>query len=320
MMHPAAHTLVVDPWVVRQQFIQTGAGGGGQILYGFQKIRLLIPEPFQGGVVFDGYTLTYPVRYPVQQIIRKDTSSVGRVDGGQGSHVRRGPAPGDGVAAVQTALGVGDDIYLLTACFREDLPDAPGQFLSAFRHGSGRLLIAVEKHGPVSFQFAGDPAPVLEEPEVPEEDAVHEKDRVSGMTFLILGPDPVQQILLLFQQHFAAGDADDPAQYVEVYQRHKTADDPDHPPPDPQLCRSQVDAQNPVPEQKKLHEEDTQKVAQPERPRRKEGDTGLPEDDNPEQSGSAADGFKDRGREEDLQQGRTVFQNFVAGGGSPVHT
>ena len=50
---------------------------------------------------------------------------------------------GNSGPAVQSALGVGDDVHLLAAGLIENLPDAGRQFFSTVLHGSGGLLPAV---------------------------------------------------------------------------------------------------------------------------------------------------------------------------------
>ena len=83
----------------------------------------------------------------------------GGVDGGQGGNIRGAAGVGNGGPAVQPALGVGDDVHLLTAGRFHDLPDAFRQLLPAALHRRRGLLLAVVDRGPVAPQLLGDAAP-----------------------------------------------------------------------------------------------------------------------------------------------------------------
>ena len=128
----------------------------------------MIPEFSEGGVVFPRHTLLYFRRYFIQKIVREDAASVRSADGGKGGDVRRGAAGAYGETAVQSALGVGDNIYFFAAGLLYNIADALRQFLSAVGDGGGGLLAAVVDRRAVLFQCEGNPAPIIKEAEIPE--------------------------------------------------------------------------------------------------------------------------------------------------------
>ena len=91
------------------------------------------------------------------------------------------------MAAVQTALGVGDDIYLFAAGFPNDGADTFSQFLSAGCNRRGGLLIAIIDDSAVLFEGTGNPAPVIKETEIPKKYAVHQKKGIFRLADLTVG-------------------------------------------------------------------------------------------------------------------------------------
>lgn len=85
---------------------------------------------------------------------------------------------GEQAACVQSALGMGDDIYLAAAGRLHNLADAAGQLVGALAHGGGAIVVAVVYGGAVFLQLFRDPAPVIQVLEITEKDAVHQQQRV----------------------------------------------------------------------------------------------------------------------------------------------
>ena len=105
----------VDASRILQFFVQLPAGTGCQIAHSRQEIWIIVTQLFQRGIVSGCYGIFLLLRYQIQQIVCEFAAPVGCVDGGEGRHIRSHPKPGNGVAAVQTTLGMGDDVHLLTA-------------------------------------------------------------------------------------------------------------------------------------------------------------------------------------------------------------
>ena len=248
--------------MIGQFFVSESAGGSREILYGGEKVGIGVTELLQCGIVFAGHAFLNLFRYFVQQVVRKDTASVRGVDGGQTGHAGGYAAGADGVAAVQTALGVGDDIYLFTAGLLYDGADALRQFLPAGGHGSGGLLAAIVEDSAVLFQGVRDSAPVIKEVEIPEKYAVYQKDRVSGVTDLTLGAHLVQLQFFLFKSGLTGGDGDDPAQCPYMDKRDKAAGDTDDAPLDPQLDGGRIDADDAAPEKNELQQDKKKQFCQ----------------------------------------------------------
>lgn len=150
-VHLTAHTLIIYVGAVGQLFVSGLTGGGGEVAHGGEKVGIGVAEFFQGRIVLSGYAFLHPFRYFFQQIVCENTAPVRGIDGGQGSDTGGDSAGAYGKTTVQTALGVGDDIYLFTAGFLYDGADALRQLLSAGCHGGGGLLAAVVDARAVSF-------------------------------------------------------------------------------------------------------------------------------------------------------------------------
>ena len=248
MRHFSAYALIVYLWAVGQHRIQTGAGGRGQILYGFHEIGIGIAELRQCGIVLGCHVTAYFVGYFFQQIVRKYAAVVGCVDGGKRRHIVGRPAYGNRITAVQSALGMGDDVDFLAACFLHNLLNSPGQFLSASLDRCGGLLVAVEDSCTVLLEFGGNPPPVVEEAEVAEEHAVDEKNRVACPTFLIPGTYLIQKILFILLDYLVTRYTDDLAQRIDLCNGNPAADDTDHAPLHAKLHGGQIDTYDAVPE------------------------------------------------------------------------
>ena len=108
----------------------------------------------------------------------------------------------------QSALGVGNDIDLFTACSLYDGFDAFSQFFSTVGNGSGRLLAAIVDVSSVLFQLHGNSAPVIKESEVTEEDAVYQKKRIAGLTLPVLGSGFIEKVFFIFILYFRRSDTD----------------------------------------------------------------------------------------------------------------
>lgn len=155
----------------------------------------------------------------------------------------------DGTAAVKTALGMGDNIYLFTASFLADLLDPFCKLTATFLHRSGRLLVAEINTGTVPDQFRSDPAPVVQIPEIPEENTVYHKNGIFGFTdsafFSGLVQFPFFCLLLSFQRsnvyHFR--------QVVNVQTRDPGTDHRQNPPFDAKLGRGNKNADHAIPEE-----------------------------------------------------------------------
>lgn len=217
---------------------------------------------FQGGIVFSRHAFLHFHRYFVQKIIREDTASVRRADGGQGCDVRRSAAGANGEAAVQSALGVGDDIYLFAAGLLYNLPDALRKLLSAVGDGGGGLLAAVVDRGAVSFQGIGNPAPVIKETEIPEKYAVHEQQGIFRLAETALGAGLVEQVFLFFKRRFICCDGDNPAKRPDVDERNPSADNADDAPLDAKLDGGGVYADDAVPEEDGFHQHEKEQADQ----------------------------------------------------------
>ena len=171
----------------------------------------MIPEFSEGGVVFPRHTLLYFRRYFIQKIVREDAASVRSADGGKGGDVRRGAAGAYGEMAVQSALGVGDNIYFFAAGLLYNIADALRQFLSAVGDGGGGLLAAVVDRRAVLFQCEGNPAPIIKEAEIPEKYAVHKQKRVFCLAETAFSANLIQKIFFVLKRRFPRCDGDNPA-------------------------------------------------------------------------------------------------------------
>ncbi len=138
-----AYALIEYFGAIGQHAVSAVAGGGREITHGGQKVGIAVAKFLQGGIVLAGHAFLDFHRYFIQKIVGKDTAPVRGVYGGKGSNVWRGAAGAYGIAAVQTALGMCDDIYPFTAGFPHDGEDALCKLLTAVCHGGGRLLAAV---------------------------------------------------------------------------------------------------------------------------------------------------------------------------------
>ncbi len=124
---------------------------------------------------------------------------------------------GNGSPAVQSTLGMGDDVHLAAARFLHDASDPLRQLPSAVLHGCGGLLLPVVNCGAVALQFPGNAAPIIEEAVIPEKDAVDHQNGISGLADLAFRPGSIQFPLLRFKLRLLAGDSDDLGEIPDVF-------------------------------------------------------------------------------------------------------
>lgn len=247
--------LVKDAGGVRGSRVPGLAGRGGQICHRRQEVRGLIPQPLQGGVVGICDLLPSRCRDLLQQIFGKDAAPVGRVDGGEAGHTGGTSSVGDGGPAVQSPLGVGNDVHLLTAGLRQDLPDTVRQLPPAVLHRGGGLLLSVVHCCAVALELLGNAAPVVDIAEVPEEHPVDQKDRVFRLTDLALRPGGVQLPLLRLELRLVGGDADNLPQIPDVENWDPPAQGRQHPVLQPQLDGGEIHPDHAVPEDDGLQQD-----------------------------------------------------------------
>ena len=161
---------------------------------------------------------------------------------------------GNGCAGIQPALGMGDDIHLLAPGLLHDLPDPRGQFPAAVLHRGGGLLLTVKHLRSVALQFSGNPSPIVEVFEVPEENAMYKQNGISGLADLTFRPYLIQFPFFRFQLRFPACQAHDLHEIPDIHtgnpphQRCKDAG------LDPQLYGCQVNTDHAVPENDSLRQ------------------------------------------------------------------
>ena len=187
------------------------------------------------------------------QAADEQAAPVRGVDGGQRGDGAGHAEPGDGVAGIQTALGMGDDMELFTVDVLQDLLDLLFQFGCACLHRGSGLLPAIEHGGAVSLQFPGDPAPVVEHLPVTEKDAVDQQDGIPGFAdFVLLFRQKGLQLDHLKAEFFPGGPADLPKQ-EEVENRHPPKQQEQHPPEDAELFRGGDDPDKSVGKQQGMY-------------------------------------------------------------------
>jgi len=171
------------------------------------------------------------------------------IDGCQGGHIGCEVEFRDGVAAIQSAFGMGNDIdFFTTGAFRNEL-DAGGQLSGTFLYGKCRLVLAVEQSGTVKREGAGDSAPIVEQLAVTEEYAVNQDDGISGFAEFAKGRITGNGFFLDFELDFSGGNVDNLSQNDEVDHRDQAAQGTDGTPLEAHQHGGAVNADDSVPEQ-----------------------------------------------------------------------
>ena len=232
--HGAHHALVVHAVRVRHSLVEGRAGVRRQIAHAAEEIRLFIPQRAEHRVVLALHLPDHARGQGLQQALGEHTAAVRGVDRGQRGDMRRKAEAGDRVAAVQPALGVGDQVDLVRAGLRQHLLDARLELGRGRRHGRGRLLAAVVKRRAAFLQGLRDAAPVVDVLPVAEKDAVHQHDRVARAAVLVFRVHGLALEPAALEIVFAVRGVQHAVEQIQVEHRH---------PPREQQQRAPHDAQ-----------------------------------------------------------------------------
>lgn len=181
MLYDRGVALIVNARGIWIFFVEFPAELGGELFAGMVAVRADIAEFCKAFVKKRGDKAVDAIRKPVQEI-EKLRAPVRRGNGSESSHMLCHAKAADQISGIQSSLGVGDDVYLVTMVFHKDLFQFFLYDQGVILNGSPGLLMAVVDNGAVLCKLLRDPAPVIKVTQVAEPDAVEQKKGVTGGT------------------------------------------------------------------------------------------------------------------------------------------
>ena len=255
--------MTVDPFGHGHDGVPLLTPGAGQIPHGGHEVRFLLTHSLEGGIVGTGNDPLEEGRHFAQKPVGVFTAPVGGADGGEGGNIGRCAAEGHGVADVQAALGMGDDVDLFAAGTDTDVLDPVRQDLGAFGNGCGGGVVAVVKGCAVLHQKVRHTAPVIEAVAVPEEKAVDQHDGILCLADLLVTALPIDPPFVFLDLDLLADDLQNVIQGNQVGQGDRAADGADDPHFQAQMDGGTVDADDAVPKAEGQHtdaQQDTENI------------------------------------------------------------
>lgn len=105
---------------------------------------------------------------------------MGGADGGEGGGFWGEAQGGNEIPGLQSALGVGDEVQLFTACLRQNVLSPAEEGPGVAGDAAPGVLAAEMDRGPMGAENVRHPAPVGEDPVVPAVEAVDEQKGIPG--------------------------------------------------------------------------------------------------------------------------------------------